>query len=66
MSQSGYKKASKTMNRVNVIDICFVTDDSGRSAARTEEVRKLIAQMINLSHKRGRPSANCMEDLDAA
>ena len=44
------------MRDVKVIEVTFVQDDSGSSAERTREARKLIAQMIELSHKRGRPA----------
>jgi hypothetical protein len=50
-----YNGASKTMRDVKVINLEFIKDESGNSRERTEEVRNLIAQMIELSHKRGRP-----------
>lgn len=54
------------MKDVKVISLEFVKDDSGSSAERTQEVRKLIAQMIELSHRRGRPSKEEEEISDAA
>lgn len=55
MRKPRYKGASKTMRNVKVINFEFVKDETGNSRERTEEVRNLIAQMIELSHKRGRP-----------
>ncbi|MBL7544864.1 MAG: hypothetical protein JNL11_13690 [Bdellovibrionaceae bacterium] len=60
------KCGSKTMKDVKVIEVTFVQDDSGSSAERTREVRKLIAQMIELSHKRGRPAKEEEEISNAA
>ena len=61
-----YKRGAKTMKDVKVIDVTFVRDDSGSSAERTTEIRKLIAQMIEFSHKRGRPAKAEEGDSDAA
>jgi hypothetical protein len=66
MSKARYKGASKTMRDVKVINFEFVKDESGNSRERTEEVRNLIAQMIDLSHKRGRPSKEDKEMPNAA
>lgn len=66
MSKARYKGASKTMRDVKVINFEFVKDESGNSRERTEEVRNLIAQMIDLSHKRGRPSKEAKEMPNAA
>ena len=66
MKRPRYKRGAKTMKDVKVISIKFVKDDSGASAERTQEVRKLIAQMIELSHKRGRPSKEDEEISNAA
>jgi len=66
MRKPRYKRGEKTMKDVKVISVEFVKDDSGSSAQRTQEVRKLIAQMIELSHKRGRPSKEDEEISNAA
>lgn len=66
MRKPRYKRGAKTMKDVKVISVEFVKDDSGSSAQRTQEVRKLIAQMIELSHKRGRPSKEDEEISNAA
>lgn len=66
MSKQGYKRESKTMTEVSVIEIKFVKDDLDSCATRTQEVRNLIAQMIEMSHKRGRPSKHIEEISDAA
>lgn len=60
------KKGRKTMRNVKVIGFEFVKDESGNSRERTEEVRNLIAQMIELSHKRGRPKKDDEEVPNAA
>lgn len=49
-----------------MINLEFVKDESGNSRERTEEVRNLIAQMIELSHKRGRPRKEEEEVSNAA
>ncbi|MBL7670346.1 MAG: hypothetical protein JNM39_07650 [Bdellovibrionaceae bacterium] len=54
------------MRNVKVVSFEFVKDESGSSAERTEEVRNLIAQMIELSHKRGRPTKFDEEEKNAA
>lgn len=54
------------MKDVKVIIFEFVKDESAKRQARTEEAQNLIAQMIELSHKRGRPSKNEEEVLNAA
>jgi hypothetical protein len=66
MSKTGYKRESKTMTEVSVIEFKFTKDDSDSSASRTQEVSNLIAQMIEMSHKRGRPSKHDEEISDAA
>lgn len=66
MSTSSNGTASKTMRDVKVLNLRFVKDESGNSRERTEEVRKLIAQMIELSHKRGRPEKDDLGVSDAA
>lgn len=54
------------MRDVKVVSFEFVKDESGNSLERTEEVRNLIAQMIELSHKRGRPKKDDEELKNAA
>ncbi len=44
------------MTNVQSMKLEFIKDESGQSASRSAEVLNLIAQMIELSHKRGRPS----------
>jgi hypothetical protein len=66
MRKPRYKKGRKTMRDVKVIGFEFVKDESGNSRERTEEVRNLIAQMIELSHKRGRPNKDDEEVPNAA
>ncbi len=66
MSASNNGAASKTMRDVKVLNLHFVKNESGSSRERTEEVRKLIAQMIELSHKRGRPIKDDLGVSDAA
>lgn len=57
---------SKTMKTVNVISFKFEKDSSGLSEARTKEIKNLLAQVIESSHKRGRPSKNEIEVENAA
>ena len=66
MRKPRYKRGAKTMKDVKVIEVTFVKDESGSSAERSREVRKLIAQMIESSHKRGRPAKEEEEVLNAA
>lgn len=66
MSRERTRMISKTMRDVKVLELHFVKDESGYSRARTEEVRNLVAQIIELSHKRGRPSKTDLEVSDAA
>jgi len=66
MSRLNPKRVSKTLNEIKVLGIHFVRDDTRNSLARTNEVKTLIAQMIEFSRKRGRPALNYLEDLDAA
>lgn len=66
MRKARNKCGSKTMKDVKVIEVTFVKDESGSCAERTSEVRKLIAQMIELSHKRGRPAKEEEEVSNAA
>jgi hypothetical protein len=65
-SNSRMRGISKTIKEVKVINLEFVKDDSGKSRERTDEIRNLIAQMIELSHKRGRPSKEEVEVSNAA
>lgn len=66
MSRKTEGRKSKTMREVKVIQFDFVRDDSEKSAIRTNEVRNLIVQMIEFSHKRGRPVKEEKEFKDAA
>ena len=66
MRKPRYKQGCKTMKDVKVIGFEFIKDESGNSSERTEEVRNLIAQMIELSHKRGRPNKDDEGVLNAA
>jgi len=66
MSKQRYKRESKTMSEVSVIELKFVPDDLESSATRTHEVRNLISQMIEMSHRRGRPAKQIEEISDAA
>ena len=67
MSRLNPKRVSKTLNEIKVLEVHFVRDETRNSLARTNEVKTLIAQMIELSRKRGRPALNNLEeDLNAA
>ena len=66
MKKPRYSRGAKTMKDVKVASLEFVKDESGNSRDRTEEVRNLIAQMIELSHKRGRPTKEDEEVPNAA
>lgn len=66
MSRRSSKRESKTLNEVNVLEIIFVADESTFSVSRTAEVKKLIAQMIELAHKRGRPTKSNLEGFENA
>ena len=57
---------SKTMQKVKVIEVVFVRDESESSDVRVDEARNLIAQMIDGSHQRGRPAKFDEELKDAA
>lgn len=66
MRKPRYKWGAKTMKDVKVIAVDFVKDETGDSTERTCEVRILIAQLIELSHKRGRPTKEEEEVSNAA
>ena len=66
MRKPRYNRGAKTMKDVKVVSFEFIKDESESSAARTEEVKNLIAQMIELSHKRGRPTKDEEEIPNAA
>ncbi|HEY8269830.1 MAG TPA: hypothetical protein VIG33_03015 [Pseudobdellovibrionaceae bacterium] len=66
MSEKQKRNESKTMNEVIVIKVEFVKDASSHSAKRSKEVTDIISQMIQLSHKRGRPSQQQQEMEDVA
>lgn len=54
------------MKDIKMTTIEFVIDDSGKARERTEEVKNLIAQMLELANKRGRPTKDTNEVADAA
>lgn len=54
------------MKEIKVLTIEFVNDESGKSRERTEEIKNLIVQMLELAHKRGRPTKEEKEVADAA
>ncbi len=63
----GRSRETKTLRNAKVIEVVFVKDESLLSVARITEAKNLIAQMIELAHKRGRPARKkCEEDKDAA
>ncbi len=66
MKSNRILRESKTLKNVVVTEIHFVKDESEQSEVRANEVKNLIAQMIELSHKRGRPTKINVEILDAA
>lgn len=66
MSRDVKERKSKTMREVQVIQLDFVRDGSERAESRTNEVKNLIIQMIELSHKRGRPMKDEKEVPHAA
>ena len=66
MRGNGERRLSRTLRDVRVISIEFVVDDAPESEARTMEVRKLISEMIESSHRRGRSAKEAKEVKDAA
>ena len=54
------------MKDIRVSKFEFVKDESSQSVDRSEEAINLIAQMIELSHKRGRPMKEDQELNHAA
>lgn len=59
-------RESKTMRNVKVTEIVFLRDVSESCDVRVAEAKNLIAQMIELSHQRGRPAKSAEEMKDAA
>jgi hypothetical protein len=66
LSRKKVRREARTLKDVKVIGIELVRDNSDDSAARTEEARNLIAQMIEMSHQRGRPRKEEKEVPNAA
>lgn len=66
MRRKRQTRESKTMQNVKVIEVVFVRDESESSGMRIDEARNLIAQMIDGSHRRGRPAKSPEEVKDAA
>lgn len=66
MSRLQRNNRCKTMRNLKVVNINFVKDESIKSEERTVEVTNLLAQMIGLSHKRGRPIEKREEVEDVA
>ena len=54
------------MRNVKVIEVVFVRDNLDSCDERVDEARNLIAQMIEASHRRGRPEELVKEAQDAA
>lgn len=59
-------RESKTLRNAKVIEVVFLRDESVSSEIRITEAKNLIAQMIELSHRRGRPRKVEEESEDAA
>ncbi len=66
MSQRNLKRESKTLTDIAMTEIKLIIEDSQMNSTRTQEVRNLISQMIELAHKRGRPLKEGEELLNAA
>lgn len=69
MGQSRKKKEikeSKTMRGAKVNEVIFLKDESINAESRIAEVRNLVAQMIEMSHQRGRPKKSTKEIENAA
>lgn len=66
MSRRNLKRESKTLTDIATTEIKLIIEDSQMNSTRTQEVRNLISQMIELAHKRGRPLKEVEEILNAA
>ena len=66
MRRERKRRKSKTLKDIRVMKFEFVKDESSHSVDRSDEAINLIAQMIELSHKRGRPSKEDQEFDHAA
>lgn len=66
MRRKRHQRESKTMRNVKVAEIVFLRDVSESNDVRIAEAKNLIAQMIELSHQRGRPAKSNEEVADAA
>jgi hypothetical protein len=60
------KKESKTISQINKVDVKMVEDTKLDSAKRTQDARDIIAKMILLASKNGRPSKKEEEYENAA
>lgn len=59
-------RESKTLRNAKVIEVVFLRDESVSDEIRITEAKNLIAQMIEMSHRRGRPRKVEAEDENAA
>ena len=59
-------RESKTMRNAKVIEVVFLKDESESNDIRISEAMNLIAQMIEMSHQRGRPRKVSEEKENAA
>lgn len=59
-------RESKTLRNAKVIEVVFMKDESVSDEIRITEAKNLIAQMIEMSHRRGRPRKVEKENEDAA
>ncbi len=55
MSRRSLGKESKTVTEIKRVEIKMIEDQSPSSAARSDEAKDIIATMIGLAHKMGRP-----------
>ncbi len=60
------QRESKTLRNVKVIEVVFLRDESIFSEMRITEAKNLIAQMLEMANKRGRPRKVTEESEDAA
>ncbi len=60
------KKESKTISEVNKLEIKMIEDNSADSARRTSNAKDIIAKMISIANKNGRPALNEGEFDNAA
>ncbi len=60
------KKESKTITEVNKLEMKMTEDSSADSARRTSNAKDIIAKMISIANKIGRPTLNEGEFDNAA